>query len=175
MLLGNGGSDFLEGLAGNDTLDGGLGVNFYLFDADSALGTDTVIDGDAAQLDFRPTTTLGVNVNASLTTSQIVNANLSLVLNTQNNVTFFGTPLNDQFTGNSGGNAFVGGAGNDILIGNGGNDVYIFNVDTPQGTDTIDNNAVGNVGELRFEGSTLGSTSISGPQVSCKRSTRTSR
>ena len=156
VLLGNGGNDTLEGLAGNDTLNGGGDFNRYLFDADSALGTDTVTDTGVAEFDFGQTTTLGVNINASQSTSQVLNANLSLILSTTTFVNLLGTPMNDTLIGTNGRNVIVGGAGNDVLTGNGGGDAFLFNVDTPLGTDTISNIGANELNAVFFDGTTLG-------------------
>jgi len=48
-LYGNGGNDRLTGDAGDDNLFGGDGNDRYVFDADTALGTDTVVDNSNLQ------------------------------------------------------------------------------------------------------------------------------
>ena len=50
-LTGNAGNNTLTGGPGNDTLTGGAGNNTYVFDADSALGTDTLIEGGGGVFD----------------------------------------------------------------------------------------------------------------------------
>ncbi len=166
LLQGNGGNDTLAGLAGNDTLAGGVGDDTYAFAATAALGTDTLQEagGEGTDtLDLTTTTSLAVRVNLGLAATQLVNANLSLVLNavdTFENVT--GGSLNDTLTGNGVANRLVGGAGNDTLaglagddtlVGGLGNDGYLFSADENLGTDTLDE-AAGGVDVLNFSATT---------------------
>jgi Ca2+-binding RTX toxin-like protein/subtilisin family serine protease len=151
-LLGNGGNDLLSGLAGNDVLNGGDGDDTYLFNTNSALGTDTLTDSSGVDLlDFSASTTLGVSVNLSVTTSQVVNTGLSLVLSSASafeNVN--GTALNDVFVSNSANNVFRGGAGNDS---------YRFNTNTTQGTDTLEETGSG-IDSVDFSTTTAAAVSV---------------
>lgn len=85
-LFGNDGNDTLEGGGGDDLLVGGTGGDFYLFDADSGLGSDEVDESAEAEggidtLDFSLTTTMGLTlVDLSLGTAQALNANLTLTI-----------------------------------------------------------------------------------------------
>ena len=148
-ITGNAGNDTINGGAANDTLVGSAGNDTYLFDADTALGTDTINEagGGTDLLDFSSTTTLAVTVNLGLATTQVINANLSLVLGsatTMENVT--GTALDDNLLGNASANILSGGdgadiliglAGNDTLNGGNGNDIYRFTTSSALGTDTL--------------------------------------
>ena len=124
-LEGNAGNDTLQGVAGDDTLVGGLGNDSFVFNTGSALGTDTLDEsaGGLDTLDFSTTTTNSVTVNLGVATTQVVNANLSLILgadNTFENVN--GGSLGDVLIGNALANTLTGNAGNDTLTGGAGND-----------------------------------------------------
>ncbi len=147
-LYGNGGNDRLIGEAGDDNMFGGDGNDTYVFDADTALGIDSVVDnsnvnspddGGIDTLDFSSTTAaIALNLNEGY---QNVNASLSLYIEGTRNVeNIVGGEGDDTLTGNdyangisgSGGNDMLrgmvgndtlnGGAGNDTLLGMGGND-----------------------------------------------------
>ena len=66
-LTGNTLSNTLTGGPGSDTLVGGAGNDTHLFDADIALGSDTINEsgGGIDTLDFSATTTRGVAINLS--------------------------------------------------------------------------------------------------------------
>ncbi|WP_052128739.1 M10 family metallopeptidase C-terminal domain-containing protein [Neosynechococcus sphagnicola] len=125
-LVGGTGNDSLQGDAGDDTLDGGANNDIYIFDADAALGSDTITDTVSGTdgLDFSSTTTQAITVNlGTVGSSQTVNGNLALTLATGTqieNVT--GGSLNDVITGSTLDNSLFGGAGNDTLSGGNGND-----------------------------------------------------
>ncbi|MFN9199230.1 MAG: beta strand repeat-containing protein, partial [Planctomycetaceae bacterium] len=125
-LTGNALANTLVGGPGNDTLAGAAGDDVYSYTTSAALGTDTLVElaGEGADtLDFSLTTTLAVAVNLGSATTQAVNANLSLVLNTVD--TFensTGGSLNDTLTGNAVANRLLGNAGLDTLVGAAGND-----------------------------------------------------
>jgi Ca2+-binding RTX toxin-like protein len=142
-LTGNSEANVLVGLAGNDTLSGGGGDDVYPFDADTALGVDSIADGSGVDvLDFSQTTGLSATVNLSLTTQQVVNANLSLrFLSNASIENIVGTPLNDTLTGNTLANTFTGGGGDDTLTGGAGADTYVFDADDELGKDTISDSA----------------------------------
>ncbi|MFN6108242.1 MAG: SdrD B-like domain-containing protein, partial [Planctomycetaceae bacterium] len=175
-LTGNALANTLVGGPGNDTLAGAAGDDVYSYTTSAALGTDTLVEvaGEGADtLDFSLTTTLSVAVNLGLITTQVVNANLSLVLNavdTFENAT--GGSLNDALTGNAVANRLLGNAGLDTLIGGAGNDTldgglgndslqggadndtYLLDTDLGLGTDTITELAGGGVDTLDFSQST---------------------
>ena len=148
-LTGNGGNDTLTGGAGNDSLTGGLGDDLYLFATSTALGTDTLNEsaGGIDTLDFSGTTSLGVTVNLGTTATQVVNANLALVLGLATafenvvggagNDLLTGNTLANVLTGNAGNDTLVGLAGNDTLAGGQGDDSYPFAATTALGTDSL--------------------------------------
>jgi Ca2+-binding RTX toxin-like protein len=122
-LTGNSLDNTLLGDAGNDVLSGVSGNDIYLFNTNSALGSDTVVDSAGIDKLSFVGSTAGLSVNLGLATAQTVNTNLILTLGSVTaieNVT--GGSGNDTFIGNSLGNILQGGDGNDILTGSSGND-----------------------------------------------------
>lgn len=136
-LYGYAGQDTLRGGSGPNTLDGGEGDDTYVFDTDSFLGTDTIVDSSGADtLDFS-LSALGVAVNLGLT-ANLVNANLTLNWAAGVSVeNLIGGSGGDTLTGTSGANRITGGGSNDTLDGAAGNDTYLFDTDNVLGTDTI--------------------------------------
>jgi Ca2+-binding RTX toxin-like protein len=122
---GNAGNNILRGNSANNTLTGLNGNDTYSFVANSALGIDTITETTTGGIDtitFNGTT-VAVNVNLGVITSQTVNSNLKLILSANNvieNAT--GGTGNDRLTGNTLNNILSGGDGNDQLQGLGGND-----------------------------------------------------
>ena len=172
-LVGNAGNDTLNGAAGADTLTGGVGDDLlaggadndiYPFDADAALGSDTISElagGGVDILNFSTTTTKTVSVDLSLTSLQVVNSNLQLTFTAGDaleNVT--GGSLNDALTGNSLANTLVGGPGNDVLAGQAGNDVYLFDADAQLGSDAVIESAAGGTDTIDFTGTTTQSVAL---------------
>jgi Ca2+-binding RTX toxin-like protein len=161
-ITGSAGADVLIGFGGNDTLIGGAGNDSYLFDADGALGSDSLDEagGGSDTLDFAATSTLAVSLNLAITTNQVVNANLSLTLGS--GATFehvIGGSLADTITGNTLANSLTGGGGNDTLIGGAGNDSYLFDSDLVLGSDTL-NEAGGGSDTLNFSATTTRSIAL---------------
>ncbi|MEJ1933007.1 Calx-beta domain-containing protein, partial [Nostoc sp. NIES-2111] len=122
---GNAGNNVLTGNSANNTLSGADGNDTYAFVANTALGSDTIIEtatGGVDTIDFSGTT-IAVQANLSVTTSQTVNSNLKLILSANNvieNAT--GGTGNDRLTGNGLNNILTGGSGHDQLQGLAGND-----------------------------------------------------
>ena len=123
---GNAGNNILQGNSANNTLTGLNGNDTYSFVANSALGIDTITETTTDGIDtitFNGTT-VAVNVNLGVTTSQTVNSNLKLIISANNvieNAT--GGTGNDRLTGNALNNTLNGGSGNDQLQGLGGDDL----------------------------------------------------
>ena len=156
-LNGNNGNDILNGGGGNDVLNGGPGNDSYLFDTDVALGTDTLNEsgGGIDTLNFKTTSKKSVAVNLSTAGSQIVNANLSLILGSSASFeNVIGGTMGDTLIGNTLDNKFTGGGGNDFLQGGAGDDTYLFDTDLILGTDTL-NEAGGGFDTLDFSLTTL--------------------
>ncbi|MSU60792.1 MAG: LEPR-XLL domain-containing protein [Pedosphaera sp.] len=136
-LIGGSGNDVLQGNALENHLSGGPGNDRYLFDADSDLGSDVILEagdpsGGIDALDFSATTGFPITIDLSLTVRQTVVLNtapdpdviyLALELRNANSIeSVIGGALADQITGNDLDNVFSGGPGNDILKGGLGND-----------------------------------------------------
>ena len=103
LLIGGNGDDFLMGQLGNDTLDGGPGI-------------DTASYEDKAQ-------TVRVTLAGSKGAKVFVNGVVEdLVKNIENVIGGHG---NDHLTGSAGRNRLDGSDGNDVLNGAGGDDVLI--------------------------------------------------
>ncbi|MBX9253935.1 M10 family metallopeptidase C-terminal domain-containing protein [Desmonostoc muscorum CCALA 125] len=157
-LFGEQGDDKLLGGYGSDTLYGGAGNDTYSFLANSALGTDTIIETttDGTDTINFSGTTVAVNLNLGLTTSQTVNSNLKLILSANNvieNAT--GGTGNDTLIGNTLNNNLIGGGGNDQLQGLAGNDTYSFVANSALGTDTITETTTGGTDTINFSGTTV--------------------
>jgi len=151
-LTGGGGDDILTGGGGNDTLIGGTDNDTYLFDADLALGVDTLneaANGGIDTLNFAATGTRSIFLRLDTPGEQAItqNGNLRLVLGSDRTFEHvIGGSLADTLTGNSRANRLTGGGGNDILTGSGGddtliggadNDTYLFDADLVLGVDTL--------------------------------------
>ena len=172
-LSGGAGNDSLSGNAGNDSLTGDAGNDTYVFNTNSALGTDSVTEasgGGTDTLSFSGSNNV-VTVNLATTGNQTVNSNLTLNLisaqvenvtggnngdtitgNTLNNVLSGGNG-NDTLNGGAGNDTLTGGAGNDTLTGSTGNDVFAFNTNSALGTDTVIEASGGGTDTLNFTGS----------------------
>ena len=107
-------------------LSGKAGNDWYRLNADTPLGHFILSEegGGEDTIDLSPTSNLDLVLNLGLSSSQILNANLSLSLGSGN--TFenaFGGKRHDTLIGNALANRLVGLAGDDILVGLNGNDV----------------------------------------------------
>ena len=141
-------------------LVGGSGDDTYQFDADSPLGLISLdeVGGGIDTLDFSLTETIGVSINLSLATNQIVNPNLSLNLGS--------TSTFENVIGGSGNDILTGNTLNNTLNGGAGNETYVFNTNTPLGSDTVTDSAGSDY--LYFVGSTNNLTvnlGLTTPQV----------
>lgn len=128
-VIGGSGNDTLTGDTDDNILVGGAGDDTYVFDADSALGTDTIIehaDGGMDTLDFSSTTGVGLIIDLSNADSQTVCPNLSIQLAAGDVIeNVIGGAGADIITGNSLDNALTGGPGIDILAGGDGFDTVV--------------------------------------------------
>jgi len=155
-ITGNALSNSFIGGAGNDILAGKAGSDFYNFDTDTALGTDTITEASGSGTDTLSFTgsTNAITVNLGVLGNQTINSNLTLNLTATEVENVTGGSNNDTITGNALVNGFTGGAGNDALAGAAGNDIYNFDTDTALGTDTITEISGGGTDTLNFNGST---------------------
>ncbi|MBK6850239.1 MAG: peptidoglycan DD-metalloendopeptidase family protein [Burkholderiales bacterium] len=140
-LTGNALANVLYAGAGNNTLDGGLGVDSLTY----------------------VLATAGVNVSLASTTAQVTGGSgTDTVLNIEN---LTGSNFNDTLTGSTSANSISGGIGNDTLSGGAGvdtlsggvgNDVYLMargsGVDTVVEADAT----VGNLDVIRFSADVTG-------------------
>lgn len=136
-MEGRGGNDAIQGLGNDDTLVGGAGVDGlsggagndrYEFDADTALGTDLIVDsGGNDTLDFSMTSTQAIQVDLGNTAGvQPINPNLSLwIFATAVIENVIGGDLGDHLTGNAANNILSGGLGDDVINGAGGVDMVL--------------------------------------------------
>ncbi len=128
-VIGGFGNDTLTGDANDNVLVGTAGDDTYVFDADSPLGNDTIIErpeGGTDTLDFSSTTTVGVTIDLSRADRQTVCAYLSLQLSAGDVIeNVIGGSGADTITGNSLDNALTGGPGKDTLIGGAGVDTVV--------------------------------------------------
>ncbi len=127
VLIGSSQPDVLVGGPGNDGLAGLAGDDRYVFDADLALGLDTLTEragGGLDTLDFSLAGSVGVTVSLATTAVQAVHDNLSLVLNLDTTFeNLLGTQQDDDLTGNDRANVISGNDGNDRIRGGLGADV----------------------------------------------------
>lgn len=132
-LIGGSGNDVLIGGAGDDYLRGNGGNDTYRFNADTALGQDTVDEiagGGNDTLDFSATQTTGVTLDMSVPTIQTVAPNLKLSFTSSAGVeNIIGTDKADKLTGNSLNNFFFGGRGDDDIDGGGGVNLVYYTAD----------------------------------------------
>lgn len=124
ILFGNASNNVITGGAGNDVEDGEAGNDTYSFNTSTALGSDQIEDSSGVDTLFFGGSSNNVTVNLGLATPQVVNANLTLTLNTATTIeNATGGNGNDIIIGNTLANVLTGGAGNDVLTGRGNNDI----------------------------------------------------
>ena len=172
-LAGNAGPNVLDaslftrpvtfiGGAGNDTLIGSSANDLFLVEANTPMGTITILGNGGSDTVSLANTVANSTLDLSLVGSgpQVVNPNLSVVLldAIENAV---GGNGNDTLIGNALDNVLGGGPGNDILDGRGGNEVYAFDTDSAWGSETIiENPADPGRDTLDFSGTTSLSVSV---------------
>jgi Ca2+-binding RTX toxin-like protein len=177
-LNGLGGDDTLVGQAGNDTLTGGEGFDNYVFQADTQLGTDTIIESSLASswcgtsasaplgengLDFTATTNTLVTVDLRQKVN-VVNQFLTIINKSGPGSIYAvrGGQAGNVINGDDYKNILTGGASDDLLIGNGGDDGIngALGRDTLRGSDGNDT-LIGADGNDTFEGG-AGDDNLSG-------------
>jgi Ca2+-binding RTX toxin-like protein len=158
-LTGNSLANRFIGGPGNDVMTGAAGNDWYNFDADSYLGSDSIDEsgGGIDTLNFSETTSYPVSVDLSYSGEQeVVFYYLLLQLtlmagDTMENV--IGGAGNDMLIGNTLNNTLTGGGGDDVLVGGAGNDTFAFDTDVNLGIDTV-NESGGGVDTLDFRNTT---------------------
>ena len=128
-------SDTLTGNSLNNVLTGGAGDDTYLFNTNTALGSDNVVDTLGIDSLSFVGSTADVAVNLGLTTAQTVNSNLTLTLGSATALenlsgglgddTLIGNALNNTLSGGDGDDILTGGTGNDVLQGGDGKNILI--------------------------------------------------
>jgi Ca2+-binding RTX toxin-like protein len=116
-LIGDGGSNVLDGRAGGDDLQGGGGDDLLRGGADG-----DQLDGGAGDdtASYYYLNTSGVNVDLATGIASAGNFSDDTLVSIEN-VT--GSQINDTLTGNAGANVLGGWGGNDVLRGGAGDDV----------------------------------------------------
>lgn len=154
-LSGGSDADDLAGAGGNDTLDGGAGNDSYYF-AGTNLGTDTINEAAAADVDTLNFVGLGSGLALDLTkygSSYAVNS-VDLKLKLSNSTAIenvYGTMYADTLIGNSRNNTLWGLDGDDSINGAAGADyLYGGNHDDHLYTDALDQ-AFGEAGSDWFD------------------------
>ena len=113
IITGNSSNNFINGLAGADTMIGGLGNDTYFIDNVGDVVTELSGEG---------TDTIFSTITIAALAQQVENLTLSgTALNANGNF------LNNIITGNAQKNTLNGGAGEDTLIGGLDSDTYIYN------------------------------------------------
>jgi Ca2+-binding RTX toxin-like protein/GH24 family phage-related lysozyme (muramidase) len=116
VLNGTVGDDIINGLAGNDTISGGAGDDLI----DGGAGVDAIDGGDGVDTVSYASSSLVVNVNLGITTSQGWGASGETIKNVEN---LIGSAFNDYLYANNSGSTIHGGDGNDRIYGGSGNDI----------------------------------------------------
>ncbi len=144
------------------TLAAGLGDDTYKFDADAPLGTFRLEEQPLGTdtISFNLTTSVNVTIDLGTTATQVVNSNLSLVLNSaqrfenatggSGNDTLIGNILANTLRGNSGNDVMIGGPGSDSLLGGPGNDTYEFSSASSAESDSATESANAGIDTLSF-------------------------
>ncbi|MBW7959714.1 MAG: type I secretion C-terminal target domain-containing protein, partial [Candidatus Promineofilum sp.] len=122
ILTGTDGNNTLNGMAGADTMIGGIGDDLYVVDN---VG-DLVVENDNEGIDTVQTALNGYTLAAHVENLQLTGSS---------NIDGNGNDLDNTLTGNSGRNTLTGGLGNDYYIIQNSTDVVVENAD--EGIDTI--------------------------------------
>lgn len=144
IFIGDAASNSVEGLGGNDTFDGGGGIDQIEFhglgvilDLDNGTGTGGHIKGGATDGQGDTDTLIDVeNVRGSSSDDQLTGSSLANALwgldgadrlfGEAGNDQLFGDAGDDRLDGGAGNDTLVGGLGTDTLIGGLGNDTYVL-------------------------------------------------
>lgn len=130
-LIGNDRDNIIDGLTGEDRMEGGLGNDTYYVDDTGDLVVEAAGEGLADHIVTSVNYTISANVE---NITGIGTANLTLT----------GNALDNRITGNVAANTLKGGAGNDVLIGGAG-------ADSMEGGDGNDFYSVDNLADLVIE------------------------
>lgn len=136
-LIGNELNNILDGLSGEDRMEGGLGNDTYYIDDANDIVVEAADGGTADQI------VTSVSYNLSMKAANVENIRAGGAAN----ITLTGNELSNRMAGNSASNTLKGGAGNDVLNGGSG-------ADSMEGGDGDDTYYVGISGDLVVEKST---------------------
>jgi parallel beta-helix repeat protein len=134
ILIGNGLNNILDGLSGEDQMEGGLGNDIYYVDDNGDLVVEAADGGIGDQVITAVNYTLSANVE-------------NIRASGTGNVILTGNELNNRMLGNSAANTLKGEAGHDTLNGGAG-------ADSMEGGDGNDVYYVSIIGDLVVEKST---------------------
>jgi parallel beta-helix repeat protein len=135
VLIGNGLDNILDGLSGEDRMEGGLGNDTYYVDDTGDVVVEAADSGNADQIITSVSYTLSANVeNMTAQGSGAIN----LTGNELNNV-IVGNSAANKIKGGIGDDILNGGTGNDTLEGGSGKDAFVFNtaLNASSNVDTI--------------------------------------
>jgi len=135
-LIGNDRDNIINGLTGEDRMEGGLGNDTYYVDDTGDLVVEAAGEGLADHI------VTSVNYTVSTNVENITGAGTA-------NLTLIGNELDNRITGNAAANTLKGGVGNDVLIGGSG-------ADSMEGGDGNDIYSVDNIADLVTETSNGG-------------------
>ena len=151
LLYGNNGSDLIQGFGGDDellvgggdTVEGGLGDDYLLYEGVGGTGTfDGGAGVDILDLSYA-TSSINITMGLAAPAGYMTALNMELVAGGDYNDTIYGTNGDDLLAGLGGADHLVGGAGDDLIDGGAGGD-------TIEGGDGID--------EVDYSASTVGVT-----------------
>ncbi|MFO1001570.1 MAG: SdrD B-like domain-containing protein [Planctomycetaceae bacterium] len=144
----NNSSLILDGVSSR-AIEGRNGHDRYAFDADAPLGAYRLVENVNEGFDFLDfsSSSAGVTLNMMAITAQVINANLTLTLNTNNTFedlaggagpdNLAGNNLPNMIVGNGDRDSIAGVGGDDNLQGGAGDDRYRFDADTNLGEDRL--------------------------------------
>jgi len=119
-LIGNDRDNILDGLSGEDLMEGGLGNDTYYVDDTGDLVVEAPGEGDADHI----VTSVNYSISANVEhISAIGTGNLILTGNALDNH-IFGNSAANTLRGGAGNDVLFGGAGADLMEGGDGNDIY---------------------------------------------------
>lgn len=127
-VYGEGGDDTLTSGGGTDLLDGGAGNDTYSFDLHRELGWDQIVETRTSDIDtlrFSGPASVDIDLNSKNLTGRAdgkVSDRLRLTLNQGWLENVYGGDGDDKIVGTGWHNLLAGGAGRDDIFGMGGND-----------------------------------------------------
>ena len=121
-MVGTAAADFIDGLAGRDTMIGGDGNDTYVVD----LQSDRVIEAVDGGTDTVQTALAGVYLVANVEVLQYTGVGAFKGTGSADGNLIIGGAGNDTLSGGAGNDTLKGGAGNDRYLGGIGADVFVI-------------------------------------------------